>query len=352
MRDNSHLPVAIVGQGLAGTLLAWQLYQRHQPFTVFDLPRPGAASRVAAGIVNPIIGSRLTLDPDLVNELPVAEACYKALSAHLGAKLYRPIPILRRLTSDAEKQQWIRRRQDPAYQLWLNASAHCPDAFEVNGGGWLDTRTLLDKARSWLSEAGLLQPAVFDPALLDTRSGYCQYQQNNYRAVIFCEGAAVIHNPWFKRLPWVPAKGDILEGHTESVLSPTLRNDGHWLLPTDQHRFRVGATWSQCDDDPGPDPEAKRALQAVATRLLGPTHSFSITGHESGLRPSTRDFKPVMGPHPEQPGLWVFNGFGARGVARMPAGSLALVGALLDGQPLPTHKSITRRLCVRSLNQA
>ncbi|MEO1998698.1 MAG: FAD-dependent oxidoreductase, partial [Planctomycetaceae bacterium] len=50
----------IVGQGLAGTALAWSLTWRHRNILVVDRSRPSSASRVAAGLITPITGQRLT----------------------------------------------------------------------------------------------------------------------------------------------------------------------------------------------------------------------------------------------------------------------------------------------------
>ena len=48
----------IVGQGLAGTLLAAELEGRGQSIQVVDNNYPRAASKVAAGIMNPVTGRR------------------------------------------------------------------------------------------------------------------------------------------------------------------------------------------------------------------------------------------------------------------------------------------------------
>ena len=49
----------IVGQGLAGTCLALEALDNNQSIHIIDLDNAQSASRVAAGIVNPIKGKRL-----------------------------------------------------------------------------------------------------------------------------------------------------------------------------------------------------------------------------------------------------------------------------------------------------
>ena len=48
----------IVGQGVAGTLLAYFLLKAGQNVIAIDNYHKGAASNVAAGIINPITGRR------------------------------------------------------------------------------------------------------------------------------------------------------------------------------------------------------------------------------------------------------------------------------------------------------
>ena len=44
----------IVGQGLAGTLLAHDLLENNQSVLIIDKPHAAMASRVAAGLFNPV----------------------------------------------------------------------------------------------------------------------------------------------------------------------------------------------------------------------------------------------------------------------------------------------------------
>ena len=55
--------ILIVGQGLAGTLLAFELERAGVSFAIADAGHEGAASSVAAGVINPITGRRLALAP-------------------------------------------------------------------------------------------------------------------------------------------------------------------------------------------------------------------------------------------------------------------------------------------------
>ena len=49
----------IIGQGLAGSILAYFLLKEGQNVQIFDNPSIPSSSKVAAGIYNPVTGKRL-----------------------------------------------------------------------------------------------------------------------------------------------------------------------------------------------------------------------------------------------------------------------------------------------------
>jgi glycine/D-amino acid oxidase-like deaminating enzyme len=49
----------IVGQGISGTWLSYYLQKANRSFIVIDNEQPNSASRVAAGIINPVTGRRI-----------------------------------------------------------------------------------------------------------------------------------------------------------------------------------------------------------------------------------------------------------------------------------------------------
>src|SRR3954469_22667127 len=81
--------ILIVGQGLAGTLLAWEFERAGIAFAIADRGHENAASFVAAGIINPITGRRLVKSWRIETLLPAARATYHELGATLGLRLWR-----------------------------------------------------------------------------------------------------------------------------------------------------------------------------------------------------------------------------------------------------------------------
>src|SRR5215204_1571960 len=54
-----HTEFLIIGQGISGTWLSYYLQKANKSFVVIDNDQPNSASRVAAGIINPVTGRRI-----------------------------------------------------------------------------------------------------------------------------------------------------------------------------------------------------------------------------------------------------------------------------------------------------
>src|SRR5687767_1808944 len=79
-----HTEYLIVGQGICGSFLAWELEKAGQSFVVIDDARPFTASKVASGIINPVTGRRIVKTWMIDELLPFAVSTYKQLEIELG----------------------------------------------------------------------------------------------------------------------------------------------------------------------------------------------------------------------------------------------------------------------------
>src|SRR5262245_20876558 len=100
----------IVGQGLAGTLLAWELERAGIPFAIMDRGHAGATTAAAAGLINPITGRRLVKSWRVDALLPVARESYRELEAALGVALWHGVRV-RRLFADAREREIFAEKQ-------------------------------------------------------------------------------------------------------------------------------------------------------------------------------------------------------------------------------------------------
>ena len=88
------LDYLIIGYGLSGFHLSWQLKQKQKDFVVIYDSSKGA-SRNAAGICNPTILKRYTISWNGINFLKFATMRYNSIQTQLNAHFFDHLPIHR-----------------------------------------------------------------------------------------------------------------------------------------------------------------------------------------------------------------------------------------------------------------
>jgi glycine/D-amino acid oxidase-like deaminating enzyme len=349
---NKHIDTLIVGQGLAGSLLAWTLLQRGRSVCVVDAGRPHSTSRTAAGLVNPVTGQNLTRLWRAEDFLASARRLYAQLGEQFGRRFYIEKPMLRLFRLEKERKRWETRREDPAYADYLGeafapgqgpAPYHSPlGGFWQKQTGYLTTQALLDALRDWLRDRGCLIEADFDYADVQLSDGVAVWRGIEARQIVFCEGYRALNNPWFQNLPLRPVKGEILTLRLQAELPDAILNAGKWLLPLADGSCRFGATYERGTLDESPSEQGRAALLEALQDLLDEPCAVEVLDHRAGLRPGTQDRRPLLGLHAEHPAVGIFNGFGSKGSLLIPWHAERMADMLCNGTPLPEDSAIQR----------
>ncbi|MFD1469713.1 NAD(P)/FAD-dependent oxidoreductase [Hymenobacter caeli] len=323
--------VLVVGHGLAGATLADELRRRGQRVLVYDAGRPDSASRVAAGLVNPVAGRRFALAWRAAELIPCATAYYRALEARLGQSFYTAVPIFKVFGSAEELAHTLARS---AAQPWgdfvgeiLAHDPGLPGVAAPHGGAWLRhggylaVAELLAALAAEGAAGGWLRRETFAWAKLVSApagaSPAFEYD-GTVRAhqVVCCEGAEAVNNPYFNWLPLTPNQGEVLDVECAGLAAGQVLNRSAYVVPLGAGRFRVGATYRWPPFADGPTAEGRAEL---AGRLAALTHApFAVVGQRAGVRPAVRDRKPLLGAHPAVPGLSFCGGYGSKGVVLAP----------------------------------
>lgn len=355
-----NIDTVIIGQGLAGSLLAWELFGRGEKILVVDDEHASASSTAAAGLINPVTGQRLVKTVGADKYLPLAQKNYRALEALLDTKLLFEKKMWRLLRRDTERQVWLKRKQDTAYDEylgeWLDSSQLQPPFHAPLGGfvqqhtGYLDTRALLDGIREWLIGQGCYRSQHIEYGAIKLEGDDVNFDGISCRRVIFCEGYKAMHNPWFNWLPFTPAKGEILSLRFNQNLPDVMINAGRWLMPRENGEHRLGATYEHEPLDEVNTDEARQTLLAALPEILTEPGEYTVTGQQAGVRPATQDRQPFIGVHPEYPQLGIFNGFGSKGSLLIPWHADVFADALRDNRLLPEECDIHRYIARYSSN--
>ncbi len=349
----------IVGQGLAGSILAYKLIEAGQKVTIIDHGSGLSASRVAAGLINPVTGQRFVLQEHADRLLHIAKQFYQQLERRYHQKLYHELTMLRLLKSEKEQQAVNKRMADRHYQPYLQpfapttelldskkipSSLHAPHGIiEQKQTGYLDTNRLLDQLQQAFIQQHSYISACFNYNDLKIATDHISWRHINTKRVIFCEGYRVRENPWFHNLPLQATKGEIITFDSSTPLTDKIINRGHWLLPLDHHRYRAGASYSHQLYPLCPDAQIRQSLLDTTNAMFtDPIDSLALVNHQVGIRPNTRDKKPWIGFHPKQPQLGLFNGFGSKGSMMIPHYADCFTAKIQSGKRIPDDVDLKR----------
>jgi glycine/D-amino acid oxidase-like deaminating enzyme len=336
----------IIGQGLAGSLLAWQLIQRGHKVIIIDNALENA-SQVAAGLINPVTGMRFVKSADIDTLLPVAKQHYAQLADFFQQDFYIEKPMLRIFNSDKERINCEKRAANPEYRDYLGDSNATIEPLNTPFGavtqrqtGYLLTRPLLRCLKDFFIANNSYQQADFDVADMQLSSTLC-WQGIVAKRIIFCEGYHAMHNPYFAWLPFQPVKGEILTVAHNHHLPDTILNYGQWFLPLNSQQARIGATFDWRNLNNQATELGKHTLLNGLKTLLA-DFDYQILAHQANVRPCTLDKQPFIGFHPQHPQLAIFNGFGAKGSLQIPWHSQYFASVLIDNTALHSLSNIQR----------
>ena len=247
----------IVGQGLAGTILHFQLLQRGKTCLVIDNNLEKNSSLVAAGMYNPIVFKRVTKGWNVDKYSPYLAPFYSKMENHLNTKLDFPINILRFFKTLEQQNDFFSKTEEEGFSQYLISESKAvtkdlPVKNEIGFGeitktGWVNTVSLLTQYRNFLDSNGIILNEKFEFDNLVFSDKKVMYQGISAEKIIFCEGTLMENNPYFKYLPLVPTKGELFTIKVPGLKVDKILNKGFFCLPLGNELFRVGATYNWKD---------------------------------------------------------------------------------------------------------
>ncbi len=333
----------IVGQGLAGTLLAYFLLKRGKKVLIADLPDPRSSSRVAAGIYNPVTGRRFVKTWMADTIFPFAENTYRELEELTSSNFLFPKKIIRKLSSETEQTEWNKKASLPEYLTYvteIGGPNDLPVDVGIRGGGNLDTAQMIQAMGDYFIKRDLLIQEEVKYHDIFKDDGLLEWLDIRAQKIIFCEGYRAMWNPWFETMPFTHAKGEILTIHAPDLKQDHILSKGIFILPIGNDLYKVGATYDWDDLTNETTDKAKRELLLKLDKIM--ECSYQIRDHKAGIRPTVRDRRPLIGMHPENSRLGIFNGLGTKGVSLAPYFASHFAAHLEEGIPLLKEVDIKR----------
>ncbi len=339
----------IVGQGLAGTVLAHFLIKNNHSILVIDNHHHKSSSLLAAGTFNPAVFRRLGLIWKAQELMDFSIPFYRNLEKELNTNLVKDLDVLKVLSDEKEKENWEKFANIEKYKQYFKAvydSSVYSGLKEHNHGlgklsctGTVNLGNLLNVYKQELIQRQALIKEKFDFEKLVVEEQHVQYGSFQARRIIFCEGHQAIHNPYFSWLPFNLTKGEIL--HIDANVSKDhILHKRINVIPQEDGHFWVGSNFEWKYEHHEPTKSAEKELTGRLNDLIG--NDYQVTAHQAGIRPTVSDRRPLIGVHPEKDNVFIFNGLGTRGVLMAPYFANQMVGYLNQREKLDPEVDIKR----------
>jgi glycine oxidase len=355
--------VIVIGGGLIGLSLAWQLARGGAHLLVIDRREPGQEASHAGG------GMIADLDPVLPSELSElahrSAALYPAFVRELAAESGSPID-LRETGTIAFEQHPIPESEDiraitAAEALALEPCLAVPPepAYAMRERS-VDPRELVEALLAALGKRSVeivTGEAVLKVVAEHGRACGVQTGGASYAAarVVNCAGAWAAQIAGAK-LPTQPVKGHMIalafpeelsmpatEREQKRVLRHVLRSRWCYIIPRSNGRYVVGSTVEPAGFDKSVNAYRVKRLQEAAARLIPRFAEAKVAEAWTGLRPGTPDNLPLLG-ETSLPGYYAATGHYRDGILLAPVTAEAMCALLLEGKaPLPLERFSPQR---------
>ncbi|RYY13743.1 MAG: FAD-binding oxidoreductase, partial [Chitinophagaceae bacterium] len=252
----------LVGQGICGTMMYRFLKQAGYSVVVIDEPKNNTASKVAAGVINPVTGRRIVKTWLIDEVLPYAKEIYGRISEELKINAISEVSIIDFFPTPQITEAFRKRYQEdteylsfPSDPAKFNSLVNYEFGYgEITPALLVNLPDVLEGYRSGIDEKGELIEASFNYQQLELRTDDIKYGDITSRQIIFCDGISGAGNPYFSNLPFAPNKGEAVLVRIEDLPSNHIYKKGFNLVPWKGNIFWLGSNylWEFDDDTPTP----------------------------------------------------------------------------------------------------
>jgi glycine oxidase len=354
-------PLVVIGAGLIGLSIAWELSRRGCAVLVLERDAPGAgASSAAAGMLALATEARFG-EEALLALYRYAQWCYprfvKALEHESGMRvewrregtlLVAPraddLAVLSRhmslLLEHGVHVSWLDRDamcdREPALGPAAQAALWCPQDFQINNVRMIEALTAALTRRDVQivrasTAARIITGAAGQASAVELVTG----ERIGAAGVIVAAGA------WSSTLGGVPElertvsplRGQaIAVANNRTGCAHVIRSPRCYIVPKDDGSLVIGATSEEVGFEGGVTGGGVFSLLQEARLLLPAIDDAALNDTWSSWRPATRDGAALIGAS-SVPGVWLATGHGRHGVLLTPATAQLIADAVEGVSP-------------------
>ena len=310
--------ILIVGNGIIGHLLAFQLQKAFHDVTLIGKTNSNPASRISAGMLNPINGKKFGVLKDYNLKKTAALATYHELEQTLNQNIIKTISVYKFLAEHHVQinnpyVEYITETEVTYLKQYFNADE---SIIRISPCYQIQIGNLLDGLESYNNKNCKVLEATFEYEAISLEDNKVEYCGIRYDEVIFCEGAQVRNNPYWSHLKFTKNRGDVLHIHIPNLPNNSIYEMGFKIMPLKDQIFWVGSNnvWNYDNLEPNTQ-WSKEVTEQLKNKLK---LDVEIVHHLVAERPTIAGQEPVYERHPVYEHMWIINGLGTRGYSAGP----------------------------------
>ncbi len=341
----------LVGQGLAGSLLAIELLQGGASVKLVDRGTAESATAVSTGIINPLTGRLFALSWQFETLMAEAEKTYQNIERITGERIFTRTIVSRAVMHTKGLNDLMIRLESSemsAFIRGIDRDAPWPGVLKPVGyyvhinGARVNTVRLLHVLRQYFQSADLLISDSFSFADVEYQSSGYHWKGIEAREIVWCGGASV-PDQHTAGWPVTPLHGQVMRIKIPGLAFDGVVKHNIFLANEGDDNYWAGATHEPTKSDVKKDREGWLWLKSRIDEMLVP--DYDIIAHKAAMRPVVKDRRPVMGRFQgSSVPIMVMSGLGTKGASLAPWCAKVMAGHLLNGEPLPREVNIDRYL--------
>lgn len=336
--------IAIVGAGLAGACAAWALSKRGARVTVFERHQiASGASGAAAGMLQPLLGMRLTYREENIRDFHMSRQLIDTML--VAGKTWRPLGVLRLVRDAKQAAQWRRRMEDipadlaqwkdadmlramePRLNNEIRAGVFVPDACMVDVPAFI--HALLHAADAHVFEGARAQRIEKTPQGLALHI-HGEHATKTFDHIVVASGAQApepIEDPTIDMRPYMGVMATFA-GFEPPPIALNLRG---YITGWRDNSVLVGTVNRRSGFSEEPTQQSIQELNERLHRVLAVSGQPRLTNVWKGIRPAMPDHRPRAQRASAFERVWLFTGFGGRGLMVGPRLAEQLAKDIFEG---------------------
>ncbi|MFI5170981.1 MAG: NAD(P)/FAD-dependent oxidoreductase [Chitinophagales bacterium] len=338
----------IIGGGFSGIAFSWELEKRKLPYKIADPLLNDSATLISGGLINPVTGRKYALQWNVEEILTIVKKEYALLEEKLNTKIMFEQHILKIHASEAGLEEWLKVNSDPHLKTYTSGSFDHKSlnryldfrfgALTIKKGLRVHPEKLSSNYFQCIGQHHIKEKIIYEK--IEFTDDHFKYAENEFKNIVFCEGINALQNPWFKNIPFKPAKGECLIIDIPNFKTDLVISRGIILIPLGENKYWVGATNSWDDMETSNTESGIAELKNGLDTLL--KLPYSILETKAAIRPTIRDRTPVVGRHPLNKNMFILNGMGTKGASLSIYYAQKLIGHILHDEIIPKEANVNR----------